>query len=172
MSRRPPQIPAPAPLEPAAARRARSLARFLDNSIRVPIIGYRIGWDAVVGLVPGIGDAAGGLISCYIVLQAARLGASATTIVRMLANIGVEMLIGTVPLAGDLFDAVWKANSRNMRLLDRHLTDPAAARRASRHWLLAVVGGTALVMIGLIVLVFWILGTIIGGLTSAIPITA
>jgi hypothetical protein len=158
-----PQAPA---VEPAPARRARSLARFLDSSIRLPGIRFRIGWDAVVGLVPGIGDVAGGLISCYIVLQAARLGAPASVLTRMLANVGLEMLVGTVPLLGDLFDAAWKANTRNVRLLDRHLADPAASRRASRAWLLAVGVGVAAVMLALLLAVFWLLRTVLAAIAT------
>jgi hypothetical protein len=161
---RAPQLPAHH--EPPAARRARSLARFLDSSIRLPVVGYRIGWDAVVGLVPGIGDIAGGVVSCYIVLQAARLGAPATLLIRMLANIGLEMLVGVVPLIGDAFDAVWKANLRNMRLLDRHLADPSGARRASRIWLALVAGGVAGVMLLLGALVLWLLATLVGAVAG------
>lgn len=159
--RRAPALAATRPGEPAAARRVRALARFLDTSIRLPGLGYRIGWDAVVGLVPGVGDVAGGIVSCYIVLQAARLGTPASTLLRMLANIGLEMIVGAVPVLGDLFDAAWKANTRNVRLLDRHLADPGAARRAGRAWLLAVAGGVVGVMLALVLLVFQVLRAVL-----------
>ncbi|NNF62029.1 MAG: DUF4112 domain-containing protein [Gammaproteobacteria bacterium] len=102
-------------------RRLVSLARLMDSSIRIPVIGKRIGWDAVIGLVPGIGDAAGALISGYIVVAAMKLGAPARVITRMAGNVGVEMLVGAVPLVGDLFDMAFRANERNVALLEEHL---------------------------------------------------
>lgn len=112
--------------------RVRNLARLLDSSIALPG-GYRIGLDGLIGLVPGIGDAAAASISAYIVIQAARLGASTTTLIRMMGNILLELLVGIVPVLGDLFDFVWKANNRNVALLERKLDelepDDAAGRR-------------------------------------------
>lgn len=112
--------------------RVRGLARLLDSSIALPG-GYRIGIDGLIGLVPGIGDAAAASISAYIVIQAARLGASTTTLIRMMGNILLELLVGIVPVLGDLFDFVWKANNRNVALLERKLDelepDDAAGRR-------------------------------------------
>ncbi len=112
--------------------RVRNLARLLDSSISLPG-GYRIGLDGLIGLVPGIGDAAAASISAYIVIQAARLGASTTTLIRMMGNILLELIVGIVPVLGDLFDFVWKANNRNVALLERNLDklqpDDAAGRR-------------------------------------------
>lgn len=102
-------------------RRLVRIARLMDSSIRLPIIGKRIGWDAVIGLIPGIGDVAGALISGYIVLAAMKLGAPAGVITRMAGNVGVEMLVGAVPLLGDLFDMAFRANERNVALLEEHL---------------------------------------------------
>ena len=102
-------------------RRLVRIARSMDSSIRIPIIGKRIGWDAVIGLIPGVGDAAGALISAYIVIAAARLGAPAGVITRMVGNVGLEMLVGVVPLLGDLFDMAFRANERNVALLENHL---------------------------------------------------
>ncbi|MBY6204520.1 DUF4112 domain-containing protein [Halomonas denitrificans] len=108
-----------APNEEALAR-VRQLARLLDSSISLPG-GYRIGLDGLIGLIPGIGDAAAASISAYIVVQAARMGASTTTLIRMMGNILLELLVGIVPVLGDLFDFVWKANNRNVALLERNL---------------------------------------------------
>jgi hypothetical protein len=105
------------------------LADLLDESIRIPVIGYRIGYDALIGLIPGIGDIAGMAVSSYIVLQAARFRIPRATLLRMIANVAVEALIGAIPLFGDLFDATYKANLRNVRLLHSRLdqtTSPAA----------------------------------------------
>jgi len=115
----------------AAVRRVDALAHLLDNSIPVPGTGMRFGLDAVIGLVPGVGDAAGALLSCWIVLEGARLGAGITVVLRMLLNVAIEAVVGAIPFLGDLFDAGWKANVRNIRLLHRAIDAPGAARRSS-----------------------------------------
>ena len=124
--------------DPAALDQVRRLARQLDTSIQLPG-GLRIGWDAVLGLIPGVGDWAGALLSSYIVLQAVRLGASREVLLRMVGNVGLEALVGAVPFLGDIFDAAWRANTRNVRLLEEHLASPTAARRASKAWVLGIV---------------------------------
>jgi hypothetical protein len=108
-----------------------ALAWLLDSSIRLPG-GFRIGIDALIGLVPFLGDAAGVLLSGYIVSQAARLGVPRSVLLRMMLNVGVEGLVGLIPLVGDLFDAGWKANQRNVQLLGKHLDNPAETARSSR----------------------------------------
>ncbi len=97
------------------------LAWLLDNSITIPFIGYRIGLEAIIGLIPVVGDAAGVLLSSYIVTQAMRLGVSRVVLARMIGNIVLEGVIGVIPLIGDLFDATFKANIRNVRLLNEAL---------------------------------------------------
>jgi len=124
--------------EPTSLAQVRRLAQVLDTSIPLPG-GYRIGWDAVLGLIPGLGDGAGAVLSAYIVLQAVRLGASREVLVRMVGNVALEALLGAVPFLGDFFDAAFKANVRNVRLLEGHLANPGTARRASRAWVIGVV---------------------------------
>jgi hypothetical protein len=133
-------LPAPvnSPADPASLEQVRRLARGLDTSIQLPG-GFKVGWDAVLGLVPVVGDWAGALLSSYIVLQAVRLGASREVLLRMVGNVAVEALVGAVPFLGDVFDAAWKANTRNVRLLEDHLAAPTATRRASRAWVLGIV---------------------------------
>ncbi|HXE57555.1 MAG TPA: DUF4112 domain-containing protein [Gemmatimonadales bacterium] len=134
--------------DPELARRLRALGELLDNSIPVPGTRYRIGLDALIGLVPGIGDLVGTALSGYIILQATRFGLPAGMLARMLLNVGVEAVIGAVPLLGDLFDAGWKANVRNLTLLQRHLDDPRGARRSSRRFLALAAGGLVLLLAG------------------------
>lgn len=129
-------------------RRLRSLAWLLDNSIPLPG-GYRIGLDAIVGLVPGLGDAVGALLSAYIINEARSLGAPRSILVRMIANVLIETVVGSIPFAGDVFDAAFKANSRNLALLARYQLDPIGSRRSSRF----VVAGFALLMALLVALV-------------------
>ena len=125
--------------------RLQRLACLWDAAIRLPG-GVAIGLDPLIGLVPGVGDAAGALVSGYIVLEAARLGVPAPTLLRMLANIGIDALVGAVPVLGDLFDIGWKSNLKNVALIEQHVADPHAARQASRGWL-ALIGGALLVLI-------------------------
>jgi hypothetical protein len=111
-------------------RRLRGIAWLLDSSIPLPG-GYRIGLDAVIGLVPGIGDAVSALLSAYILNEARNLGAPRSVLMRMTANVAIDTLIGSIPFAGDLFDATFKANLRNLDLLERYHRDPVASRRNS-----------------------------------------
>lgn len=98
-----------------------NISRLLDNAFTIPILKIRLGWDAIIGLIPVVGDIAGAIISLYLVLQAIRMGLPFTKIVRMLANIGIELLIGMIPVLGDLFDIGWKANLKNYQLIDQHI---------------------------------------------------
>jgi hypothetical protein len=132
----------------ASVGRARALARLLDSAVTVPGTNIRVGADSLIGLIPGLGDIAGAVLSGYIVLVATRLGAPASVVARMLLNIGVDTVVGSVPVLGDLFDVAWKSNQMNVALLERHLGAPIATRRTSR-WL---VTGVIVVAIGLFVL--------------------
>ena len=105
-------------------RRLARLAWLLDSSIPVPGTRFSIGLDALIGLVPVVGDLVGVLLSCYILGEAVRLGVGRRTLARMAFNVALEGLVGMVPVAGDLFDAGWKANQRNMRLLNEWLDRP------------------------------------------------
>jgi Domain of unknown function (DUF4112) len=96
------------------------LAYWLDDRFRVPGTGFRVGLDGLVGLIPGIGDAATNAITAYIIFQAWRLGVPRSVLMRMLANLGIDFVVGLVPVLGDLFDVGFKANRRNARLLRRH----------------------------------------------------
>ncbi len=132
--------------------RLRRLGYLLDNSIPIPGTPFRIGWETIVGLVPGIGDLVGGGFSAYIIVQAARMGVPPSLLVRMGWNLLVDLAVGAIPVLGDLFDAGFKANMRNLALLERHTQVPGASRRASRGFvvLLAVVLG--LVVVGAVAL--------------------
>ncbi|AXG09837.1 DUF4112 domain-containing protein [Haloplanus rubicundus] len=106
----------PQSVDRAAVRRLRVVARVLDDSVRIPGTDFRIGLDPLLGLLPVAGDAVSGVLSLYIVVESARLGVSSRTLVRMLAHIGIDVAGGSVPVVGDLFDAAWKANTRNVGL--------------------------------------------------------
>lgn len=98
-----------------------ALATLLDTAFVVPGTQIRFGVDALIGLVPGIGDAITTLLALYVVREARDLGAPRLLIARMLGNVAIDGLVGAVPLVGDAFDVVWRANRRNIRLLRDHL---------------------------------------------------
>jgi hypothetical protein len=147
---------APAPALDSTERgrleRLRRLGYLLDNSIPVPGTRLRFGLEAIVGLIPGVGDLVGGGFSAYIILQAARMGVPASLLTRMGWNLLVDVVVGAVPFLGDLFDAGFKANLRNLALLEEHVQGPSASRQASRRFvavlavllLLVLAGGLAL----------------------------
>jgi Domain of unknown function (DUF4112) len=149
-----------APAREGALRRLDSLSYLLDSSIRVPGTNARFGMDAVIGLVPGFGDAAGALMSAYIVVQAARLGAPATSLARMLLNVGIEALFGAVPFLGDLFDAAFKANARNVAILRAEIDRPGSTRRSSTAVVLAVVVALVAILGGIGWVAFMVLQAI------------
>ena len=120
-------------------RRIARLAWLLDNSIPVPGTRFRIGLDAIVGLIPGLGDLLGVLLSSYIVREAARIGTPPSVLIRMALNVAVEGVVGLIPFLGDIFDAAWKANQRNLALLDAHFKDPRGTVRSSRTFVALLV---------------------------------
>ena len=101
--------------------RLRRLSRILDNAIPIPGTGYRFGLDPILGLLPGGGDTVSGALGAYIIIEAARIGLPREVIWKMVGNILLDAVVGTVPVLGDLFDVGWKANVKNVALLERHL---------------------------------------------------
>ena len=138
------------------------VAALLDDMWRIPGTKIRFGLDAVIGWVPGIGDAMAGIASCLIVFASWRRGAKPITLARMIANILLEMTLGAIPLVGDVFHIVWKANRRNYRLLMREKEQPGAHTR--RDWIfLAIILVTAIVVVAIPVgLLIWILRIRVG----------
>jgi hypothetical protein len=105
------------------------LSWLMDDLIRVPGLGWRFGLDAIVGLIPGFGDTATSLVSFYILVAAVRYRVPKVTLLRMGLNIGIDYLLGSLPLAGDVFDAWWKSNQMNLELLRKRATVSAAEAR-------------------------------------------
>lgn len=121
---------APTPEAAARLRRLRRIAWWMDRSI--PLGGkWRIGLDPLLGLVPGIGDWIGAGVSLWVVYEGVRLGLPGSVLLRMGANVVVEATLGAVPGLGDLFDAAWQANQRNVRLIEAHY-DPRLRPRSLR----------------------------------------
>ena len=143
------------------------LSRVLDTWFRVPGTNIRFGLDGIVGFIPGIGDALGGLASCIIVVAAYFRGAPLVTIARMVANVGVEVVVGMVPFLGNLFDIGWRANRRNYHLLERTLL--TGKRDTWRDWLFMGALGLGLVVLALIpfMLLTWFSISILHSLGAA-----
>jgi hypothetical protein len=113
-------------------RRLDNLSRLLDNAFAIPGTRFQIGLDGILGLIPGIGDATGAVLSIYLIVQAAHLGLPVSALLRMVGNVALETVVGTIPIVGDIFDIIWKANTRNMALLRGHRPLAAAKGGASR----------------------------------------
>lgn len=135
----------------------KSLEILLDEAFRVPGTEIRFGIDGLIGLVPGLGDVLAGLLSLVIPIAAWTRGVPYVTLARMAANLCIGVLVGSVPLFGDVFDVVWKANRRNYRLLSRHIGEPR--RHTWKDWafLLTLALGIALVFAVPVALVAWLL---------------
>jgi len=123
-----PELAAPPAGHEARIRRIRTLARLLDNAFGVPGTNWRFGWDSLIGLIPGGGDLATALLASYIVAEAAQLGVPRRVLWRMLANIAIDLAGGAVPFAGDVFDFAFKANRKNLKLVEKHLERREAER--------------------------------------------
>lgn len=122
---------------PDELQRVRQWSRWLDTAFEVPVLGWRFGFDALIGLVPGAGDLATTFASLYLMALASRCGMPRIMLARMALNVAIDMLLGSLPLVGDVLDVWWKANYRNARLLETRLAEtPAEARRhTATDWL-------------------------------------
>lgn len=139
----------------------RQLANVLDTAIRVPGTNIRLGLDALLGLVPGVGDVTTGLAALFVILSAARMGVPAPVLARMIANVAIDTAIGTIPLLGDLFDVGWKANSRNVALAEGYIRAPEEERRRTERT-------TKLQLLGLVVLLVMVIVLGIIGAVAAV----
>ena len=140
------------------------LARLMDSLFSIPGTQIRFGLDAIIGLIPGLGDTLTSFVSLYILKVASRYGVPRVTLVRMAMNIAIDYVVGIVPVMGDVFDVYWKANLKNVELLRRHmLATPAAERRGrSGDWLVVAGLGAGLIalLIGCVTIAYWIAATI------------
>lgn len=144
----------------AVIQRLRKLTHLMDNAIAIPGTKFRIGLDPILGLLPGAGDLIGTALSAYIVLEAVRLGLPKETLGKMVSNILLESVVGTVPLVGDWFDFAWKANVKNLELIETHLGVTNVNKPANRWLMFLLVVGFLIIGIGLVtfsVLVFKLL---------------
>lgn len=140
----------------------RHAARLLDSAFQVPGTSRRIGLDPILGLVPGIGDLVSPLFTIGIIWQARDLGVSRVVQMRMIVNVAIDMLVGLIPLIGDLFDFVWKANDKNLALLEAHALEERPASMSD--WLF--VCGAILTIIAIATVPFLLMGWLIRAVLS------
>ncbi|MGB8688213.1 MAG: DUF4112 domain-containing protein [Microcoleus sp.] len=150
----------------ASLRRLRRISHLLDNAIPIPGTKYRIGLDPILGLIPGGGDLLGSIFAGYIVFKSAQMGVPQETLVQMAANIVFDTVAGTVPVAGDLFDVAWKANVKNIELLDAHLGSPEQGKKADWLFVAALLLGLMLIVGGVIFLSVTLLGWLFRAVTG------
>jgi hypothetical protein len=161
-------VNAPSDGENRALARYALLTNLLDQAFRVPGTRFRFGLDAIIGLVPGAGDIVGALLGLYGVWVARQLGAPSSLLVRMLGNIGVDAVAGSVPIVGDLFDFAYKPHVRNLLLIERWLLKPRDVRRRSRLILVLI----PLALLAIVVGVIWLTIAALGWLLQAVQTPA
>ena len=148
-----------------ALQRLDNSARLLDSQFRIPFTRIRFGLDPLIGLLPGIGDAAGLVLSLYLMVEAVRLGAGTRQVVKMAGNVLVEFVVGLVPLFGDAFDFYWKANNRNAALLRSYIEkrlEPAGKPR--KPWVqYALIAAFGALLLFFLVMLWRALFTAAGG---------
>jgi hypothetical protein len=135
----------------------RGLEILLDEAFRIPGTRIRFGIDGIIGLVPGLGDVLAGILSLVIPLAAWIRGVPYITLVRMAVNLGIGVLVGTIPIFGDAFDIAWKANRRNYRLLTRHLGEPRRHKWRDWAFLSLIIAAIGLVFALPVLFTLWLL---------------
>jgi hypothetical protein len=148
----------------AAETRIRRLAVLLDDLIEIPGTGRRIGLGPLVGLVPWLGDLVAAAPGAWLILEAARFRLPRIVLLRMVVNLVIDLVVGAIPLLGDLFDFGFKSNLRNLELFRRYAAEPDASTREHRLF----VGGLLLVLLGAVLLVGWLLLGLLGWLDSIV----
>lgn len=146
-------------------QRLRKFTRLLDSAIAVPGTKWRVGLDPILGLIPGAGDFIGTALSAYIVIEAARLGVPRNTLGKMVSNILLESVVGAIPVLGDWFDFAWKANTKNMELLETHL-GVTQESKTNRWFIFLLVVGFLAIGIGLVALSVLVIKLLLNAVNS------
>ena len=137
----------------------RKVAQLLDSAFVVPGTSYRVGLDPILGLVPGLGDLVSPLFTIGILWQARELAIPRVVLLRMILNVAIDSLVGAVPVVGDLFDFAWKANNKNLALVERHAQEERTA--SAGDWLFVGLTVASLLLVAVIpfVIVGWLVAT-------------
>lgn len=138
-----------------------SLSRYLDDWVKIPVVGWRFGLDALIGLVPNVGDVATSGLSFYILLAGVRYGVPKITILRMAFNIGLDYAVGAIPVLGDTFDLFWKSNRRNMDLIRERATGKGEGTWSDYAFVFAIILLLVALLVGSIAASVYILYLIV-----------
>ncbi len=141
-----------------------SLSRYLDDWVRIPVVGWRFGLDALIGLVPNVGDMATSLASFYILVAGVRYGVPKITILRMAFNIGLDYIVGAIPFLGDAFDFVWKANRQNIDLIRERGTGKGTGTAGDYLFVGLIILTLIALLIASVLASLFILGTVFKGI--------
>ncbi len=134
-----------------------SLSRYLDDWVKIPVVGWRFGLDALVGLVPNVGDTLTSFASFYILIAGVRYGVPKITLLRMAFNIGLDYVLGAIPFLGDAFDFVWKANKQNIDLIRERATGKGKGTTSDYLFVILIILGLIALLIASIVASLYIL---------------
>ncbi|HMM81166.1 MAG TPA: DUF4112 domain-containing protein [Pyrinomonadaceae bacterium] len=138
-----------------------NLSRYLDGLFRIPGTGWRFGLDALIGLIPNVGDTLTFVPSMYILFSGVRYGVPKITLLRMALNIAIDYLVGMIPFLGDAFDFVWKSNKKNMELIRTRATGRGKGTRSDYLFIFGLIGTLLLLLVASIVasglILFWVL---------------
>jgi hypothetical protein len=134
-----------------------SLSRYLDDWVKIPVVGWRFGLDALIGLIPNIGDTVTSLASFYILIAGVRYGVPKITLLRMAFNIGLDYVVGSIPFIGDAFDFVWKSNKQNMDLIRERATGRNVGTTSDYLFVGLIIFGLVVLLIGSILVSLYIL---------------
>lgn len=166
MSQSPQPSRKPLEAQTSTVRRLRRFSYLLDSAIRIPGTPYRIGIDPLLDILPIGGDFIGTALSIYIVIEAARMGVSRPILVQMVTNILLDTAIGTVPVLGTVADAVWKANGKNIDLLETELQIPQSQKKADWLFVALLIGGLLIAIVVLaaisVMILRWIWTAVFG----------
>lgn len=138
----------------------RKIARLLDTAFRVPGTRVQFGWDAIIGLVPWLGDTVTAMLASVILVQAHKMRVPRIIQLRMLLNVALDIVVGLVPFFGDVADVFWKANTRNLALLERHAAQPMRATPGDWLFVVGILAAVGLLAAVPILVLYWLVGAI------------
>jgi hypothetical protein len=140
----------------------RALQRLLDDAFRVPGTNLRFGWDPLVGLIPWLGDVLTAIFSGAIILQAHHMRVPRVVQLRMVMNVAIDVIVGVIPVVGDLADFAWKSNAMNFALLERHAAQPGPATARDWVFVAGVLAAVVVIAVAPLVVLYWIVHAIMG----------
>jgi hypothetical protein len=145
-------------------KRMRQLSRVLDSAFVIPGTKQRVGLDPILGLIPGGGDTVSAALSSYIIVEAALMGLPRSSLMRMVLNLAIDTVVGSVPILGDVFDVFSKANLRNMQIIENHAKSPQPSARVDKLFIISLIAGLITLILLAGSLTLWLLTSIFNAL--------